>query len=197
MTKTQTLDYGLFLVNPDSQDYLGIITPNSNQIFHGININHLSSMQRPLITPEGDPGYINYFRYFEKRSIHLHATPFLLSNLDSDRIWFGFDVKTFLQKNSNLRYVNTQAWSQLATHADSLGEENRQEYERQLFRSNYSTELEILAEQLDCSKTDSLIVRDKKHSQLAREFAGKELDTVVFELDEAKKLWQEFLNGCQ
>ena len=113
-----------------------------------------------------------------------------------ERVWFGFDINKIKEKYPGLRFIDYSIWADLVWHSHAHPAAEEKEMREKLFILDYSASeptLVVLPHKLDCSLAKVLIARTEEYARKAKQFAGKNLESVVFDFDSAKKIWDDYL----
>lgn len=198
MPEIKKYNYDLFSIDVCQRCFSYRFNHDSGLVFHRINASHLDNQESLLIVPRGIVEASYYLHYLGKRSVHLgplFSTPLVEDN--PERIWFGFDINKIKEKYPELRFIDYSLWSDLVWHSHAHPPAEGKEMREKLFISDYSASeptLVILPHELDCSLAEVLIARTEECAKKAKQFAGKNLESVIFDLDSAKKIWQDYLD---
>ncbi len=167
-----------------------------NRVYHGISSSHLDAHKDGVITPKGEPKTPNYMRYLDKH--YLNLDPFSVQGNvteSKDEIWFGFDIFLLKDKIPGLKFIDFNTWTELGWHGHSLEAEEENRMKSKLFVSDYFVKplTRVLAERLDCGLAENVIVRNEKDVEKARKFAGKDLSATIFDFNDSKKLFDDYM----
>ena len=196
--ETQTHDYKIFSIDICQNCFIYRFNHDPNLVFHRIDSGYLENQQSPIIYPKGTPEAPFYFYYLKYRALHLGPLsitgPLQQKN---NQIWFGFNINSL--KDPKIKYLNYPIWEDLHFHANAHPESERKEMESRLFLPEYSTRpiTEILLPALDCSQAEFIIARNPEDIIKAERFAKKKLESVVFDLDTSKKIWDNYTSHLE
>ncbi len=193
---THTFGDGLFAINICDTCKHYEVTNKPNLIFHAIRAGDLTKHSEGKITPQGDPNAPYYLKYLGRRRLHLG--PLAITGLfgnEPDNLWFGFDIKKLRAKYPDPIFMNHHVWEELGFHAEVFTVEEERQMRERLFVSGYNPDVptEILLNSLDVNLADYLVLRNFADITSAREFAGKDLGTVLLEHTITKKIWDDHI----
>ena len=195
--KIKTFNYGIFSIEVCQNCLSYRLGHDPSLVFHGVNIDDLKMHSGPILTPKGTPQAPFYFQVLDKRYLHLGPLNIVGILPPKDKsIWLGFDIKK-LKMNGDTRFIDYKTWVKLGFYRNSFIEDDKKELEKILFREEYGTSTEVLVSQLNCNIADYVIVTDKESSQLAKQFAKKDLESSIFPLSDAKNIWDDYFENLQ